>query len=665
MVLKEDLIKQWGEDTVAPISNWNTLQLRSLIKDISKFYGIPFTEVNAVTGAMLYEATGPAKQRHGIKAGVYTPTFEEVMEFSGSLQKFLNQYPHVKTHVEALYGQVRSCSRHAGGVVVAENLDQYMPLINSGGVRQTPWSEGQNVRHLEPMGFIKFDILGLSTLRMFDGAIRLILQRHHDIEEPTFEQVREFYNTNHHPDQIDFDDTEVYANIFHAGKWGGIFQFTENGAQDFCVRAKPDSLIDIATVASIFRPGPLSAGVDKDYVEAKQSPQYIKYVHPIVEEVTQETFGFLIFQEQIALLAHKLGKDLTLDEGNLLRKLLTKKGTGKHDKKTAIHQKFMQGCEEKSLSKSDAQRLWDTFEYFSGYGFNKSHAVSYSVLSFQCAWLMNYYPSEWLASFLDKEPESRKEKAINIAKNFGFEIAPLDINKSGAVWEISEDGQTLIQPLTSVKGLGDAAIAQVLANRPFNNIEDFLFNENITYSKLNKKALDVLIRCQALNCLMDERFTGLKHFWSAVAVDRPKNKKRFNENVEAYALEGDFTEEELIQYKVDLTGVFPFDLVLDDNVRRRLEEKFVPPLGEFDPDLQVAWFVPRKIISRKTKHGKVYWIVEVIDSTSKTTKIKCWGVKPERGDNVQINRPYMARLEYDPKWGFSTRSIHHNFRLLG
>ena len=665
MVLKEDLIEQWGEDTVAPISNWNTLQLRSLIKDISKFYGIPFTEVNAVTGAMLYEATGPAKQRHGIKAGVYAPTFEEVMEFSGSLQKFLNQYPHVKTHVEALYGQVRSCSRHAGGVVVAENLDQHMPLINSGGVRQTPWSEGQNVRHLEPMGFIKFDILGLSTLRMFDGAIRLILQRHHDIEEPTFEQVRDFYNTNLHPDQIDFDDTDVYANIFQAGKWGGIFQFTENGAQDFCVRAQPDSLIDIATIASIFRPGPLSAGVDKDYVEAKQSPQYVKYVHPIVEEVTQETFGFLIFQEQIALLAHKLGKNLTLDEGNLLRKLLTKKGTGKHDKKTAIHQKFMQGCEEKGISKSDAQRLWDTFEYFSGYGFNKSHAVSYSVLSFQCAWLMNYYPSEWLASFLDKEPESRKEKAINIAKNFGFDIAPLDINKSGAVWEISEDGQTLIQPLTSVKGLGDAAIAQVLAHRPFNSIEEFLFNENITYSKLNKKALDVLIRCQALDCLMDERFTGLKHFWSAVAVDRPKNRKRFNENVEMYAPEGSFTEEELIQYKVDLTGVFPFDLVLDDNVRRRLEEKFVPPLGEFDPDLQVAWFVPRKIVPRKTKHGKVYWIVEVIDSTSKTTKIKCWGVKPERGDNVQINRPYMARLEYDPKWGFSTRSIHHNFRLLG
>ena len=665
MVLKEELIEQWGEDTVAPISNWNTLQLKSLIKDISKFYGIPFTEVNAVTSTMMFEATGPAKQRHGIKAGVYTPTFEEVMEFSGTLQAFLNKYPHVKTHVNALYGQTRSCSRHAGGVVVAENLDQYMPLINSGGVRQTPWSEGQNVRHLEPMGFIKFDILGLSTLRMIEGAIRHILQRHHGVEDPSFEQVREFYNNNLHPDSIDFGDQEVYENVFHAGKWGGVFQFTENGAQQFCVRAKPTSIIDISAITSIFRPGPLSAGVDKDYVDAKNSPQYVKYIHPIVQEVTEETFGFLIFQEQIAILAHKLGKDLTLDEGNLLRKLLTKKGTGKNDKKALIHKKFVEGCQEKGIKVADAEGLWDTFEYFSGYGFNKSHAVSYSVLSFQCAWLMNYYPAEWLASFLDKEPESRKEKAINVAKNYGFEIAPLDINKSGTVWEISEDGRTLIQPLTSVKGLGEAAIAQVIANRPFANVEEFLFNENITYSKLNKKALDVLIRCQALNSLMDERFTGLKHFWSCVAVDRPKNKKRFIENIEAYADEGAFTEEELIQYQVDLTGVFPFDLVLSERVRQRLEEKFVPPLGEFDPDLQVAWFVPRKIIPRKTKNGKTYWIVEAIDSSNKTTKIKCWGVRPERGDNVQINRPYMAKLDYDPKWGFSTRSIHHNFRLLG
>jgi DNA polymerase-3 subunit alpha len=262
MQLKEMLIEEWGEDTVAPISNWNTLQLRSLIKDISKFYGIPFTEVNPVTGNMLHEAKAPAKKKHGIKAGVYNPTFEEVMEFSTSLQAFLRKYPHVKTHVEALYGQVRSCSRHAGGVVVAENLDQYMPLINSGGVRQTPWSEGQNVRHLEPMGFIKFDILGLSTLRMIEGCIEHILHRHHGVENCTFDQVKDYYNKNLHPDVIDMSDQSVYKNVFHKGKWAGIFQFTEGGAQEFCKLAKPTSLIDISAITSIYRPGPLSADVD-------------------------------------------------------------------------------------------------------------------------------------------------------------------------------------------------------------------------------------------------------------------------------------------------------------------------------------------------------------------------------------------------------------------
>ena len=665
MVLKESLIEEWGKDTVAPISNWNTLQLRSLIKDISKFYGIPFTEVNPVTSKMIFEATGPAKKLHGIKSGVYAPTFAEVMQFSTTLQSFLNKYPHVKTHVNALYGQTRSCSRHAGGVVIAENLDESMPLINSGGVRQTPWSEGQNVRHLEPMGFIKFDILGLSTLRMMEGAIDHILRRHHGVEEPTFDDVREYYNKNLHPDVIDFDNQEVYENIFHAGKWAGVFQFTEGGAQNFCVRAKPNSIIDISAITSIFRPGPLGANVDRDYVEAKKSPQYVKYIHPIVQEVTEETFGFLIFQEQIALLAHKLGKDLTLDEGNALRKLLTKKGTGsKNDKKTRIYNKYMQGCEEKGISKSDSQRLWDTFEYFSGYGFNKSHAVSYSVLSFQCAWLLNYYPAEWMAAFLDKEPESRKEKAINIAKRFGFELAPLNVNTSGMVWEISDDGKTLIQPLTSIKGLGEKAIEQVIAHRPFSDIEDFIFHEEVSYSKLNKKALDALIRSGATSELVDDRFTGLKHFWSAVAVDRPKNKKKFRENVDLYAPEGDFTDEEMIQYQVDLTGVFPFEKVLDQKIRDRLDEKFIPPLGDFDPDLQVAWFVPRAIIPKKTKNGKTYWIVEVIDSTSQTTKIKCWGIRPGN-DTIHLNRPYMAKLDYDPQWGFSSRSIRHNFRLLG
>ena len=663
MALKEKLVEMWGEDCVAPISNWNTLQLKSLIKDISKLYNIQFTEVNTVTSVMIREATPEAKRKHGIKAGVYVPTWEEVMEFSPSLQTYLNKYPEVKTHVEGLVGQVRSCSRHAGGVVIAEDLDKSMPLINSGGVRQAPWAEGQNVRHLEPMGFIKFDLLGLSTLKMMEVCIQHILRRHHNIAEPTFTQVRNYYNENLHPDVINLDDQKVYENIFHKGKWAGVFQFTETGAQGFCTRVKPRNIIDVSAITSIFRPGPLSAGVDADYVDAKSHPHRISYLSEEAREITEETFGFLIFQEQIALLAHKLG-GLTLDEGNMLRKVLTKKGTGKGSVKGKLHSKFISGCESNDINRDEAQALWDKFEYFSGYGFNKSHAVSYSIISYQCAWLLNYYEAEWMAAFLDKEPETRKEKAINIAKSFGYNIAPVDVNKSGRVWEIASDNTTLIQPLTSIKGFGDSALEQVIEHRPFNDIEDLLFREEITYSKLNKKALDALCRAGAMDNLVDDRFTGRKHFWSAAVVDRPKNKKKFIENIDAYSKEGDFSEEEVIHFKTELTGVFPMNLVISTDTINRLREKYIPPISEFDQELSVCWFIPRKIVPKKTKNGKNYWIVEVIDSNNETEKIRCWGVKPEK-DKIFTNRPYMAKLKYDEQWGFSTYAVGRTFKLLG
>ena len=664
MVLKEHLIDQWGDDTVVPITNWNTLQLRSLIKDISKFYGIEFTEVNNVTSKMVHEATPLAKKAHGITAGVYAPTFEELMMYSETLQKFLQKYPHIKTHVEALYGQTRSASRHAGGVVIGERLDEWMPLINSGGVRQTPWSEGQNVRHLEPMGFIKFDILGLASLRMVEGAIERILRRHHGVKSPTFEQIKSFYDEHLHPDKIDLDDSEVWQNIFHEGKWAGIFQFTEGGAQSFCKNAKPDNITDLAAITSIYRPGPLSAGVDKMFVGAKQEPDEVEYLNNTVRSVTEETYGFLIFQEQIAMLAHKLGKDLTLDEGNKLRKLLTKKGTGAvAEEKDKIFQKFKTGCVEKGMLESEARELWQTFEYFSGYGFNKSHAVSYCILSYQCAWLLNYYPAEWLAAFLDKEPETRKERAIATAKSLGYKVEPLNVNTSGTVWEIDETGHTLIQPLTSIKGLGDKAIEQIINHRPFNTIEEFLFHPEIVYSKLNKKSIHALTLAQAMNDLVDDRFSGLKHFYSAVAVDRPRKPKNLEENIAKYEPEGDFSEEEKLEYLVSLTGVFPISSVVTSRVRQKLDELYIPPISEFDPDLGVTWFIPRECKLKKSKNGKNFYVVKVIDDNNETTTIRCWGVDPDK-DVVHINRPYMARLKYDPNWGFSTFSVRKMFKLL-
>lgn len=676
MQIKQMFIDQYGENTVVPISNYNTLQVRSLVKDISKLYGVPFTEVNEVTGKMMSEAIPTCKKIHGITAGVYNPTWEELKQHSPSLKTYIEKYPNVATHVENLHGQIRSISRHAGGMLFADKLNEHMPLINSGGVIQTPWTEGQTVRHLEPLGFIKFDILGLASLRMLETCIRHILKKQ-GVKDPSFQQIKDWYDVNLHSEKLNLNDEDVYTKIFQEGNFAGTFQFTNTGAKKFCMQAKPRSIVDLAAITSIYRPGPLSANVHEKYVQAKNDPESVQYIHPLVKEVTEETYGFIVFQEQLSLLAHKLGRDITLDEGNELRKVLTKKGTGKEaEVKNKLYDKFINGCKDKGIPEVDAKNLWATMEFFSGYGFNLSHAVCYSILSYQCAWLMHYYPAQWMAAFLDKEPEDRKELAISTAKSFGFNIKKLDINTSTMEWEVGSDEKTLIQPLASIKGLGDAAITEIMKYRPFKTAEELLFHPDVSYSKFNKKALDSLTRSEALNGIVDKRFTGLKHFWSAAVVDRPKTKKKFDENIEKYKPEGDFSHEETIQNIVSLSGVYPINLVVEAAILKRLQDKFIPPIGdmfEIDPDTgeqtknplaEVCWFVVREITEKKTKNGKMFWILDVTDTSNKPNQIKCWGIDPKK-DKIWLNRPYLAKLNYEEQWGFSSRSIKHNFKLLG
>jgi DNA polymerase III alpha subunit len=268
-----------------------------------------------------------------------------------------------------------------------------------------------------------------------------------------------------------------------------------------------------------------------------------------------------------------------------------------------------------------------------------------------------------MAAFLDKEPESRKEAAISLAQKNGFKIEDININTSTAQWEIADDGITLIQPFSSIKGLGDKAVEQIINNRPFQSVEDLLFNEGIVYSKLNKKALDVLCRAGALDELMDERFNNRKHFWMSCVKDKPKNLKKLPEQINLYADVDDFSIEEKIAHTSDLTGIFPFDLVMTRQVKDAIDRHAVPPVGAYDKDLKVAWFIPREVIEKKTKNGKPYWIVSVVDTTSTVTKIKCWGIKEH--DQIFLNRPYLAKLDYSEEWGFSTRSIRHTFRMLG
>lgn len=669
MDLKEHLINKWGDNNVVPITNWNKLSLKSVIKDVAKFYGIPFKTVNEVTKKMLLEAIPSIKKERGIKSGVIQdPTFEELIRFSPTLKQFLEDNPEVGEQLNNIVNQVKSSSRHAGGLLIGENLDKHMPLIYSGGVRQTPWSEGANVRHLEPLGFIKFDILGLATLAMFEDCIKSIL-KNEGMKEPTFKQIKDWYDTNLHPDKIDLNDQNVYKNVFEQGNFAGTFQFTENFAQRFCKSAAPKNIVEISAITSIARPGPMGANVHTKYLETKEGKLQPKYYCKEHKEITEPTYGFLVFQEQIMLLAHKLGKEISLEDGGKLEKALRKKRQKALDdpKIKQLKEKFTEGCLEKGMTLDDVEELWNNFASFAQYGFNLAHATCYSIISYQCAWLLTHYPHEWMAAFLNKECDNpkKREKAIGIAKSHGFMIRPVEINTSERDWiVVDKKNRILLEPFKNILGLGDKAIEEILEHRPFNTIEEFLFHDKMEYRKVSKRAIDPLCKSGALRNLQDERFFGDKHFWASVSFDRPKTVKKLLENIDQYKEQGQFSRSEKIDFALELSGQYPVELVLSEQVRLNLAKKDILGISDFEESSSdFCWFILRKIEVKTTRNGKGYLQLHVLDDGAKEYKIKCWG--EIHNDLLMLDRPYLAKLEFDSKYGFSVRGIKRNFRLLG
>lgn len=662
MEFKEYLVEMWGSDSVAPVTNWVTLKIKSAIKDLSKMEGIPYGEVNDVTTKMDAEAVPAAKKAAGIKSGVYEPSFDEYKQYSQSFSEFLSKYPQLEHPIKSMLGANKAISRHAGGLIVGDNLGSTLPLIRSKGVIQTPWHKDL----LEPMGFIKFDLLGLGTLRMMRSCVERILKRETG-KKPAFAEVKKWYDDKLSPETIDFDDPKVWE-VFQKGKWFSTFQFTQRGAQTFCMQVNPQNIVQLSVVTSIFRPSALEANVHRDYLRALENPESVKYLNSIHEDVTKESLSFCIFQEQIAELAHRLGKGISLDEGNLLRKLFVKRGNKNSEKIASIKEKFMEGCFENSLAEEQAEELFTTFEYFSGYGFNKSHAVSYAMISYQCAFLWTYYPAFWAASVLDEEKDNSKlEALIAKARAFGLEIESPKINHSSMKWEVGQNSKTLYQPLISINGIAEKFYEQIEPHRPFSSIEDMLFHNEMKTP--NKTALSALIRCQALEDLMDSRFTGSKHFWTAVAVDKPKDLEHLQLNIdnELYREEGDFSKEEKIALMADLTKIFPMRMIVTEKSEEIMRKGGVLPISEWDGNKRKYWFIPRDCQVKKDRNGRTYWNLRATDSSFQQINVRCWNIQTE--DIIFINQLYIADFIDKDKWGFSTgwkreNSPSSNFTLV-
>lgn len=254
------LIDYFGDENVVPVSNFAQLQVASLCKDLARLYDVPFDLVNKYTAQMRNEALAEAKKQPGFDAQVWDFTFEVANADSPSFRKFVEEmskdHPKFKDALDVLFKQMRTISRHAGGVIITDDTRNNMPIIKAKGGLQTPWSEGLNFRHLENFGFLKFDILGLGTLRMFEDCIRRIL-KNKGRKYVQFKDIQKFFYENLHPDNNAMDDLNVYKTVYWNGKYAGIFQFIKENTQAFMREMKPRTIQDIAIATSLHRPGPL------------------------------------------------------------------------------------------------------------------------------------------------------------------------------------------------------------------------------------------------------------------------------------------------------------------------------------------------------------------------------------------------------------------------
>lgn len=376
------LKERFGTDNVIPISNFNTFKLNSLVRDLSRFYGLPHDEVNR----MMKQADNEVRKKvlvKGTDKNTYEMTLEQALEHSTVFRDFIEEHPVLGKHINVLLKQNKTIGRHAGGVLISDRILEQMPVISVRGELQSPWSEGVTVKHLHEFGWCKFDLLGLDTLRIIQRTVERILEDQ-GVVKPTFAQVKAWYDEHLHPSKLDLDDQHVYDYVYGQGNCAGTFQMTSPGAKRLFKQGKPKNVIDIAALTSIFRPGPLAIDADKAYIRAKSDPAAVVYDHPLIEEVLGVTYGLLVFQEQMVKLGAKVG-GLSPVDCDRLRKALGKKQASGEDKRLKevddLKALFVKGAVERGFTIEKAERLFKDMAYQSGYSFNASCTLDTEVVT--------------------------------------------------------------------------------------------------------------------------------------------------------------------------------------------------------------------------------------------------------------------------------------------
>jgi DNA polymerase-3 subunit alpha len=501
--------EKYGADRVAQIATFGTLKAKAAIKDVGRALGFSFAEADAI-----------AKLIPAPKQG-FDYSLAESIKMEPRLAALMKSDPRVKTlidHAQRLEGLTRHSSTHAAGVVLSNlPLVEYLPLYldkEGGIVTQFDMSS------VEKIGLIKFDFLGLKTLTLLSDCLKLI-QSARGVE----------IDLNNLP----LDDKKTYK-LLCSGNTTGVFQLESTGIREMTVKIRPSAFEDLVAILALFRPGPLDSGMAELYIQRKHGREQIKYLHPLLETILNDTHGVIVYQEQVMEIA-KILAGYSMGEADILRRAMGKKDPEEMAKQ---RERFVQGAKKNKIDAKTAGEIFDQMETFARYGFNKSHSAAYALISYQTAYLKAHYPVEFMAALLSSEMGDTDKVIKNLAecRAKNLEVLPPDINESQA--DFAAVGEKIRFGLAAVKNVGEKAVEIVLNNRAeegaFQSIFDFC--RRVEMTAVNRRVLESLIKCGAFDSTGVSRARMLAALDDAMRTGQSYQKNKESNQIDLFGLPG-------------------------------------------------------------------------------------------------------------------------------
>ncbi|GAB4329126.1 MAG: DNA polymerase III subunit alpha [Calditrichia bacterium] len=494
--------RKYGEKNVAQIITFGTMASKGVIRDVARALGIEYAEADALSKLI------PVHQG---KPMPLAEAMETIPELKERAERGDEQFLELMKHAQVLEGLARHSSIHAAGIIIApDDLTNYAPLYQTEEKGQKVIATQFTMTGCEKIGLLKMDFLGLRTLTVVHHTVRMLREKGIDIDV----------------DNIPLDDPQTYE-LFSEGNTVGVFQFESSGMQEYLRKLKPNRIEDLIAMNALYRPGPMS-NIDT-YIARKYGREKITYLHPKLEPILKETYGIIVYQEQVMRVASELA-GFSLGKADILRRAMGKK---KHDVMEKMKVEFVEGCAQNGIDEKTANEVYDLIFKFASYGFNKSHSAAYAILAYQTAYLKTHFPAEFMAATMTSEinDSSRIVVLIEECRKMGIEILPPDVNYSDSGFVVPETGKINFG-LTAIKNVGAAAIKSIIEARkehgPFKNI--FHLMQHVDLRAVNKKILEALVQAGAMDSLEGHRAQNFAAIETAISFAQKVQQLNSNQS---------------------------------------------------------------------------------------------------------------------------------------